>query len=152
VPLIPDPSLVANATFFMNLSSATGAFVSDSQGIGTITPAPAPTSLQFTLQPTSAVAGNSIGTMVVEVFGPNGQLPNSTIPITLSITGGGTLVGSPTTIQATSGYAVFSGLSINQSGTYTLTATSGSLTGTSATFNITAAGATKLGFVHPLSN
>jgi len=61
--------------------------------------------------------------------------------------GGGTLSGT-TTASAVSGVATFSGLSIDRSGTgYTLTAASAALTtATSATFNITAAAPTKVGF------
>src|SRR5262249_49472392 len=55
--------------------------------------------------------------------------------------GSGTLSGT-TTVTVSGGVATFSNLSINNAGTgYTLTATSGSLTGaTSASFNVTATG------------
>src|SRR6185295_7896803 len=61
--------------------------------------------------------------------------------------GNGTLSGT-NTVNAVSGVATFSNLSIDKSGTgYTLLATSSSLTAaTSATFNIVAAAAAKLGF------
>src|SRR5207249_3849569 len=65
--------------------------------------------------------------------------------------GSGTLSGT-TTVAAVAGVATFPGLSIKRVGTgYTLTANSGSLSGTNSTpFNITAGAATQLSFsVHP---
>src|SRR5207249_4479936 len=67
--------------------------------------------------------------------------------------GSGTLSGT-TTVAAVAGVATFPGLSINKVGTgYTLTANSGSLSGTTSTpFNITAGAATQLSFSVQPSN
>jgi hypothetical protein len=77
-------------------------------------------------------------------------ISTSTASVTLSIgtnPGGGTLSGNKT-VSAVNGVASFSGLSIDKAGTgYRLAAASSGLTnGTSATFNITAGPAVKVGF------
>jgi hypothetical protein len=98
--------------------------------------------LAFTTQPGGGAAG-SVWTAqpVVTVEDANGdKVTTDTSSVTLAIgsnPGGGTLSGTKT-VAAVAGVAIFSGLSINATGTgYTLTATDGSLTGaTSSTFNI----------------
>src|SRR5437667_1790187 len=67
--------------------------------------------------------------------------------------GSGTLSGTPP-VAAGAGVATFPGLSINKGGTgYTLTANTGSLSGTTTTpFNIAAGAATQLGFSVQPSN
>src|SRR2546428_1704645 len=99
--------------------------------------------LVFTVQPTSTVAGGSI-TPAVEVTArdANGNTATGfTGNVTLAIgtnPSGGVLSGTATH-AATDGVATFAGLAIDKVGTgYTLTASSGSLTGTSSGFSITA--------------
>lgn len=98
--------------------------------------------LGFSTQPTGAVEGQNIGTVIVAVQDSTGAtVPTATDPVTLAIgtnPGGGTLSGTLTQ-TASGGLATFTGLSIDQSGTgYTLNATATGLTGaTSAAFNIT---------------
>ncbi len=78
----------------------------------------------FTQQPVVAVqdaGGNTVTT--------------STVPITLSITGG-TLNCTSNPRNAVAGVATFSGCRISQTGNYVLTATSGSLSGVSSSFFI----------------
>ncbi len=108
--------------------------------------------LAFTVHPSTTVAGSTIAP-AVRVAAQDAQgntVPTFTGSVTVAIgtnPGGGTLSGT-TTVTAVSGVAAFSTLSINKSGIgYTLQATSGVLTpGTSAAFNITPGGATRLVF------
>jgi hypothetical protein len=115
----------------------------------TVTPGAA-AKLAFGQQPTTTGAGAPITpavTVQVEDSGGN-VVTASTASITIAIgtnPGAGTLSG-PVTANAVNGVATFSNLSINNLGTgYTLSATSGTLTGaTSTAFNITAGAATTL--------
>jgi hypothetical protein len=99
--------------------------------------------LAFTVQPTAAAAGATIGAVTVQVQDANGHaVTGSAAPVTIAIganPGAGTLSGT-TTVNAVAGTgnATFSNLSINQPGTgYTLVATSPGLGSvTSAPFNI----------------
>ncbi len=122
-----------------------------------ITPGAA-TQLVFGQQPTNTVAGASISPAVtVQVEDANGNVVTaSTASITVAIganPGGGTLSGTKT-VNAVSGVATFSGLSIDKTGTgYTLTAASTGLTGaTSSSFNITPGAASKLVFSQQPTN
>ena len=110
------------------------------------------TQLAFSQQPGNTITGNGITPAItVTVKDASGNtVTTSTAAITLGIMsnpGGGTLSGT-TTVNAVNGVATFSGLSINKIGnSYTLIATSGSLTQViSNVFNITAGAATKLAF------
>ena len=116
-----------------------------------ITPAAA-NHLAFLQQPTNTVAGTSITpALTVQVLDLYGNVVTSdTSSVTAAIgtnPGGGTLSGT-VSVNAISGVATFSTLSINKTGVgYTLTATDGSLgSGTSSTFNITPAAANQLAF------
>jgi hypothetical protein len=111
---------------------------------GTLVVFGAPASLAFDQQPSNTPAGNAVTPAVtVQVRDANDNLvANSALPITLAIgsnPGSGTL-GGTLTQNAGNGIATFPGLSIDKAGTgYTLTASSGALTGTTSTpFNITA--------------
>jgi hypothetical protein len=98
--------------------------------------------LAFTVQPSNVVASAPITPAVqVSIQDAFGNLvTTATDNVTLAIgtnPSGGTLSGT-TTIAATSGVATFSNLNVNLTGTgYTLAASSGSLTDTSAAFNVT---------------
>jgi hypothetical protein len=114
--------------------------------------------LVFGQQPTNEVAGVAISPAVtVLVQDALGNLVTSaTTSVTVAIganPGGGILSGAVTATPS-GGVATFSSLSINKSGTgYTLTAgATGLPTATSAGFNITPAGATKLGFLAQPTN
>src|SRR5207253_1873622 len=122
-----------------------------------ITPGSA-TQLAFSVPPTNTAAGASIAP-AVQVTALDGQ-GNTATGFTGNVTvalganpGSGTLSGT-TTVTAVAGVATFPGLSINKVGTgYTLTANSGSLSGTTSTpFNITAGAATQLSFSVQPSN
>ncbi len=112
-----------------------------STALVTMTPGTA-SKLAFGTQPISMVAGATMNSVTVEVQDTYGnRVTSSTDSITLAFganPGNGTLSGTMT-VSAVSGVATFSNLSINKTGTgYTLSATSGSLTGvTSTQFNVT---------------
>ena len=116
------------------------------------------TKLVFGTQPSNATAVSSITPAVtVQVQDAGGNVvTGSTASITIAIgtnPSSGTLSGT-TTVNAVSGVATFSNLSIDKAGTgYTLTASSSGLTGaTSSAFNITAGAVTKLVFGTQPSN
>src|SRR5439155_1413857 len=106
----------------------------------TISPA-AVSQLAFTVQPSSTAAGASI-TPAVQVSGQDAfgnTVPGFAGTVTVALganPGGGTLSGT-TSVTAVNGVATFSTLTIDKAGTgYTLTASSGALSGTSPAFNI----------------
>lgn len=110
-------------------------------------PSPTPTKLAFTGQPSNTPAGAAITpALKVAVQGAAGStISSSTAPITITLQSspaGGTLAGTDS-VNATSGVATFSDLSIGQPGAgYTLVAASSGLTSaTSAPFNIFGAAA-----------
>jgi MBG domain/CARDB len=116
-----------------------------------------PTQLVFNPSPSNSTGGVPFPTQpVVEVQDASGNVVISySGSVTLAIgtnPGGGTLAGT-STVAVVNGKATFSGLSIDKAGTgYTLNATSGSLTGASAAFNITVGPAAKLFFSTSPSN
>ena len=127
------------------------------------TNAGSPSKLALGQQPTGTTGGATISPPVtVRILDALGNLTSSTSNVTLAITGGtGTAGahlsgGASVTVAAVSGVATFSTLSIDSAGTtgYTLSATSGVLTGaTSSSFTISVGAATKLGFrVQPPNN
>lgn len=82
--------------------------------------------LAFSQQPAALTATEALGTITVAVKDSNGiPLTSDTPNVTLAITGGGTLNGTPT-VTAVGGVATFTDLSITTNGVYTLTATDGS--------------------------
>ncbi len=117
------------------------------------------TQLAFTVQPSNITAGAAISPAVqVEIRDAGGnRVTGAQNAVTLAIgtnpPGDGTLLGTAT-VNALSGVATFSGLSIDKAGTgYTLTASSSGLTAaTSTTFNVTAQVATQLLFSVQPSN
>ena len=121
-----------------------------------ITPPPA-TRVVFTVQPSPAVAGDSIKpAVVVAIQSASGETLSVTSAVTVALgvnPASGTLSGT-TTVNAVNGLATFANLSLDQGGTgYTLTASSGTLTGaTSTPFTISPAVASKLAFtVQPIT-
>ena len=134
------------------LSATTGGGVAGATSTGfTVIPG-APVRVAFTVQPTDATAGFSIGSVEVQVQDVVGNTVTSySSGVTVAIAanpGSGTLAGTKT-VTASAGVATFSNLSINKSGTgYTLAATAGALApDTSAAFTIAAGVATQLGFI-----
>ena len=108
------------------------------------------TQLAFAQQPTNAAAGSTLGAVTVDVDSASGGVVTTDASsVTLSIlTGptGGAIIGTATA-SAVNGVATFGALSFTEAGTYTLTATDGSLAAaTSASFVISAASASQLAF------
>jgi uncharacterized repeat protein (TIGR01451 family) len=83
-------------------------------------------------QPSNTVVGQPIapGVLVAVVDGSGSTLPNSTTLVTLSIASGppGATLRGTTTVRAVDGVAIFNNLVLDQAGTYTLEASSGTLT------------------------
>jgi hypothetical protein len=101
-----------------------------------------PVKLAFLQQPSNALTKATIAPAVTVVVedGSGNPVANSTNPVTLALTGASGLAGTLTATPQ-NGIATFSNLSVGTAGTYTLTATSASLTSaTSASFVITALG------------
>lgn len=117
----------------------------------TVAPVGTPARFSFSVQPSNSVSGQPIAPAVkVQVLDENGALvTSSTQQITLSVQDGTPLSGT-FVVSASAGEATFSNVVVNKAGTgYRLvaSATGTSITSaTSNTFNVTAAGATKLGF------
>ncbi len=121
-------SLVINAAGTYTLSASDSGLAGDTSNSFSITAA-APAALAFTQQPTASVVGVPLNTVAVAVqdqFGNTVLTDASTVTLTLS--SGLFSTGLNTaTASASAGIATFNSLTINQNGTYTLTATDGSL-------------------------
>ena len=106
----------------------------------------------FTTQPASANAGSAIAgppsVTVQDNFGNTVTSSSASITIAIGTNPGGGSLSGTLTMNATSGVASFSNLSVNKSGAgYTLTASATGLTGaTSGGFNIAAGAAAKLAY------
>lgn len=116
------------------------------------------THLVFSVQPSNAIAGAAIAPAVkVTALDAKGNVATAyvaNVAVAIGVNpGAGTLSGSAS-LPAVAGVATFTGLNINKSGLgYTLTTSSGTLTGTtSTTFNIIAGAANHLVFAVPPVN
>jgi len=135
------------------LQASDGSLSLTDSNVFTITPGSA-SKLVFTAQPSSAMAGATLGTVKVELEDSLGNLASNdpTTTVNLSLVGGpsgATLTGG--SAQAANGVAVatFTNLSVDKAGTYTLMATDGSLTSApnnSTSFTITVGAASHLQF------
>jgi len=103
---------------------------------------PGPGTVTFATQPTTPnTAGTPFSPVVEVVDGAGAAVANDVVSLTMS---SGTLLGTTTATTNSSGLATFPGLSVDQAGTYTLTATAAAIsdivatTGTSASFIIVA--------------
>ncbi len=134
---------------------ATGAGLTTASGSFDITPGPA-TQLAFTVQPNATAAGAPI-TPAVQVTARDASGNTATqftgnITVALGVNQTGAILAGVPTHAAVAGVASFPGLSVNKAGTYTLTATSGTIpVATSASFNITAAAPGQLVLTTPPS-
>jgi hypothetical protein len=110
----------------------------------------AATKLAFTTNPASSTGGIAFPTQpVVSIQDADGNTTTSTASVTLSITtpAGAVLTCTANPKTATAGIAAFAGCAVNKAGTYTLTATSGTLTSAvSTSFTISVGPAAKLAF------
>jgi len=140
--------------------SARGGFIQDMVGgaVGISFFSDTLDSIYFTEQPVSTQVGSSINStsagIQVAVFSPttNGVDTSFNGAITINILEGGTLLGV-TTVNAVNGVASFTGLSIDQQGTYEFVASTANINpGNSNAFNVTVAPAAQLGVVaQPIS-
>lgn len=134
-------TLVATSS---GLSSATSASFTISPGSAS--------ALAFTTQPTNSVSGAAFANSPVVKFqdanGNNVGAGTGSVTLALQSAGGATLTCASNPVAATSGAATFNGCSVDKAGTYTLTASSGSLASAqSVSFKITAGSPAKLAFM-----
>jgi hypothetical protein len=119
------------------------------------TTAAAATKLVFTQQPNASYASNAAITVKVTVEDAGGNVvttDTSSVTVALTTAAGATLGGTQT-VAAVNGVATFNNLTVDKVGTYTLTATDGTLTSAvSSAFNITAGAAAKLAFAQQPTN
>ncbi|RKH64817.1 hypothetical protein D7W81_17910 [Corallococcus aberystwythensis] len=123
---------------------------SDSLAVSTANPQV--TQLAFTPQPSNGNAGAALANVAVSLLDARGDVVSTaTTAVTL------TLTGQPgfqaVTVAAVDGVATFSGLRVDTAGTFTFTATAGSLTQVSQSFTVGAGAAAKLvldAFVDPV--
>ncbi|WP_133163752.1 S26 family signal peptidase [Cryobacterium zongtaii] len=107
--------------------------------------------LVFTTSPAGASGGSAFGTQpVVTVRDAGGNTVASSTPVTLRLTtsAGATLTCAANPASSATGIVSFAGCAIDRAGTYTLTASSGTLTtAVSASFTVKVGVASKLGFI-----
>ena len=145
-----DLSINRAGTGYTLTASATGLTSATSSAFNIS--AAAATKLAFTTQPASANAGSAIAgppsVTVQDNFGNTVTSSSASITIAIGTNPGGGSLSGTLTMNATSGVASFSNLSVNKSGAgYTLTASATGLTGaTSGGFNIAAGAAAKLAY------
>jgi Chitobiase/beta-hexosaminidase C-terminal domain len=140
------PISIAVSSTIKAIAVLTGSSSGVASSTLTITSANPPAKLAFVQQPSNALTGATMSPAVtVAVQDSNGNtLTSATNPVTLALTSGSGLTGTLTATPK-NGVATFSNLSIGTAGSYTLSATSPSLTSaTSAGFSITAGSSTPL--------
>ncbi|MBN9683089.1 MULTISPECIES: lamin tail domain-containing protein [unclassified Corallococcus] len=125
---------------FLTLADSAGAF---SFEFRVMVSAAAPSELAFTQQPSNGTAGSALADVKVSLLDSSGNVVSTaTTAVTL------TLTGQPgfqaVTVAAVDGVATFSGLRVDTAGTFTFTATAGSLTKESQSFTVGAGAAAKL--------
>jgi CSLREA domain-containing protein len=107
--------------------------------------------LSFTQQPTNTLAGATIIPAVA--VRATDSLGNSLVGVSISLApSSGTLNGTTTATTDSSGAATFNNLSLNTAGSYTLTATAGSINQSSLPFTISAGAPAQLVFVDQPDN
>jgi large repetitive protein len=98
VPVVGETAPEANETFFVNLSGATNATLSDNQGLGTITNDDVP----VTVSPASLPNGTVATAYSQTITASGGTAPYGfavtagSLPAGLTLSSGGTLAGTPT--------------------------------------------------------
>jgi Chitobiase/beta-hexosaminidase C-terminal domain len=140
------PISIAVSSTIKAIAILTGSSSGVASSTLTIASANPPAKLAFVQQPSNALTGATMSpAVIVAVQDSNGNtLTSATNPVTLALTSGSGLTGTLTATPQ-NGVATFSNLSIGTAGSYTLSATSSSLTpATSAGFSITAAASTPL--------
>ncbi len=132
------------ATVSATANTASGAYtiqascagVSDDLALANLPGAPA--ALSFANQPGDTTAGVALApAVVVQVVDSFGNVAPGAAPMTMSAVGPGSLAPSSTTTAGTaSGEATFTSLILERAGSYALVATVGTLSETSATFDV----------------
>jgi hypothetical protein len=101
-------------------------------GMVATAPVPNPTKLAFSTQPGDSTGGSNLATQPVvtveDASGAPAAHDSSAVKLALTTPGGATLACDSNTQAAVAGVATFSGCAIDLAGTYTLTATDGTLT------------------------
>lgn len=131
VPVIGETVPEANETFFVNLSGAANATISDNQGVGTITNDDVPVTVSPGTLPNGAVA--TAYSQIVTAGGGTGPygfaITSGALPAGLTLSVGGALTGTPTaggsfnfTVTATDSSAFPGPFSGSQAYTLTITA------------------------------
>ena len=148
-------NLSINLAGSKTLRASSGSLTAAVSNAFTISPGPARI-LVFVQQPTNAVAA-SIDSPAVTVQmrdSLGNDVAASAVPVTMAIlSGNGTLSGTTARSTNTSGIATFTDLSINLSGSKTLSASSpGLVTAVSTTFTIVAGAAIQIVFVQQPTN
>jgi subtilase family serine protease len=132
---LPNSPILTNI-LLQNLGSAASAFPAGDAG-----------ALNFTQTPGNSTAGQTLAPSIT-VDETNGTLTGSvSISVSLFSPSGGTSLIGTTTGTAVDGVVTFSGLSIDQAGTYELQVTqNGVIAATSSTFTVSAAAPVELGY------
>src|ERR1019366_4823118 len=144
-------SSVPGGTFHYTVTAVYNSWTATSGSSNDVTVS-VPSKLAFTTSPSSTgTSGTALPTQpVVTVQDASGNtVTTDTSSVTLALTtpAGATLACTPNPNAAVAGVATFTGCQIDKVGTYTLTATDGSLTSaTSSSVTITAGAASKLAF------
>ena len=151
------PSLTIDTPGTYTLSATDGTLVASPASNSFVISGPGAAKVVFGQQPTNATAGVAISPAVtVKVVDALGNLiTNNSSLVTVTLSGGTFAGGLATEIAAAvNGIATFASLKIDAAGTYTLSATDGTLTGSgpSNTFSISAAAADKVAFSQQPSN
>jgi uncharacterized repeat protein (TIGR03803 family) len=136
------------------LTATDGSDTSATSNSFTISAAPA-TKVAFHVQPSTVTAGVAESpSIVVYVEDGSGNIETSdTSNVTLAVASGPGSITGTTTVAASAGVATFSNIKFDTSGTYTITATDGSLTpATSSSFTVNPAAASKLAYSVQPSN
>ncbi|MBS0264340.1 MAG: hypothetical protein JSS02_20555 [Planctomycetes bacterium] len=138
-------NLIFNTSGVYTLKVSTATLTSAASGNLTISPTAA-NFLQVAQAPTIATAGTALTPAVkIAVKDQFGNLVTAATPVTLTISTGTFSTGATAlTANSSGGYATFSSAIINTVGTYTLSATSGVMTGVSFSVKVNAAAASKV--------
>ena len=136
----------------MPVSSAPAAFSATTSSTGNAWSATIPATagrLIFSSSPSSSTGGVPFARQPVVTVQTASGKPWSgtrTVALTLTAAGGASLGCASHLVTSETGIIAFSGCAVNKPGTYTLTATSGALSVTSATFTVSVGPAAQLAF------
>lgn len=136
--------LIINTAGNYTLTVSVGSLTGPSFNL-TINPAAAKQPVWQTPPAATAVAGNTLSPILVTVDDAFGNQITGSASVTMKITGGKFANGSTSvTVSASGGVATFDSLVINAAGTYTLTASVGSMNTSASNLTVSPAAASKL--------